>query len=42
MVYPTPREEEESESLLSSERWDRWGDRARPFDERESSSFDEL
>ncbi|XP_037302467.1 palmitoyltransferase ZDHHC15B isoform X3 [Manduca sexta] len=42
IVYPTPRDDEESESLLSSERWDRWGERARPFDERESSSFDEL
>ncbi|CAB3233359.1 unnamed protein product [Arctia plantaginis] len=35
-------DDEESESLLSSERWDRWGERARPFDERESSSLDEL
>ncbi|XP_035458260.2 palmitoyltransferase ZDHHC20-B isoform X2 [Spodoptera frugiperda] len=42
IVYPVPNQEEESESLLSSERWERWGERARPFDERESSSFDEL
>lgn len=42
IVYPVPSLDEESESLISSERWDRWGERARPFDERESSSFDEL
>ncbi|CAK1593978.1 unnamed protein product [Parnassius mnemosyne] len=42
IVYPMPTPEEDRESLLSSERWDRWGERARPFDERESSSYDEL
>ncbi|XP_073959437.1 palmitoyltransferase ZDHHC15B-like isoform X2 [Choristoneura fumiferana] len=42
IVYPLPIPEEDTESLLSSERWDRWGERARPFDDRESSSFDEL
>ncbi|XP_047537497.1 palmitoyltransferase ZDHHC2 isoform X3 [Vanessa atalanta] len=42
IVYPLPQQDEDTESLLSSERWDRWGERARPFDERESSSFDEL
>ncbi|XP_022114768.2 palmitoyltransferase ZDHHC2 isoform X3 [Pieris rapae] len=42
IVYPIPQQDEDTESLLSSERWDRWGERARPFDERESSSYDEL
>ncbi|XP_068619465.1 palmitoyltransferase ZDHHC15B-like isoform X2 [Battus philenor] len=42
IVYPLPQPAEDTESLLSSERWDRWGERARPFDERESSSYDEL
>ncbi|XP_045779032.1 palmitoyltransferase ZDHHC15B-like isoform X1 [Maniola jurtina] len=42
IIYPLPTQDEDTESLLSSERWDRWGERARPFDERESSSFDEL
>ncbi|XP_045516787.1 palmitoyltransferase ZDHHC2-like isoform X7 [Pieris brassicae] len=42
IVYPVPQQDEDTESLLSSERWDRWGERARPFDERESSSYDEL
>ncbi|XP_047987133.1 palmitoyltransferase ZDHHC2 isoform X2 [Leguminivora glycinivorella] len=42
IAFPLPIPEEDTESLLSSERWDRWGERARPFDERESSSFDEL
>ncbi|XP_013186176.1 palmitoyltransferase ZDHHC15B isoform X2 [Amyelois transitella] len=42
IVYPLPQPDEDTESLLSSERWERWGERARPFDERESSSFDEL
>ncbi|XP_013147623.1 PREDICTED: palmitoyltransferase ZDHHC15 isoform X3 [Papilio polytes] len=42
IVYPLPRPDEDTESLLSSERWERWGERARPFDERESSSYDEL
>ncbi|XP_053615819.1 palmitoyltransferase ZDHHC2 isoform X2 [Plodia interpunctella] len=42
IVYPLPQQDEDTESLLSSERWERWGERARPFDERESSSFDEL
>ncbi|KPI94259.1 Palmitoyltransferase ZDHHC2 [Papilio xuthus] len=42
IIYPLPQPDEDTESLLSSERWDRWGERARPFDERESSSYDEL
>lgn len=42
IVYPLPAKDEDTESLLSSERWERWGERARPFDERESSSYDEL
>lgn len=42
IVYPLPRQDEDTESLLSSERWERWGERAQPYDERESSSYDEL
>ncbi|CAG9568094.1 unnamed protein product [Danaus chrysippus] len=39
-VYPQRTTDEDTESLLSSERWERWGQRSRPFDG--SSSFDEL
>ncbi|KOB72128.1 Palmitoyltransferase [Operophtera brumata] len=42
IVYPSRSQEEESESLLNSEQWERWGEQPRPFDEHEGSSFDEL
>ncbi|CAG9112817.1 unnamed protein product [Plutella xylostella] len=43
IAFPLPPQDEDAESLLSAERWDRWGQRPRPFDEHlESSSYDEL